>query len=470
MNPLLNPLISLPILKDYLFDPSRLNRLNHKQLEKYRDKALRKIVNYAYMVPMYHKKYKKVGVHPTDIKGIADIEKLPFITKEDIVNNFPDKIIPFGYDKKRNFVVGTGGTTGKPVSIYVDFYIMSKAAITTIRELNYFKMPWRKTKLVHLGNFNKYRVDLVYQEHFQSHVERLISMKGAHNIDVDLPIKDMIGKLGEIQPDIIMSYPAVFQHLAFMKRKGYGKKIKPKLLWTGGAMLDEYTRSYVEDAFGCRLLNIYPTVEAGAHIAFECEKGNWHVNSDLFQLEAIDEKGDLVEEGKRGHVVLTRLWGKGTPIIRYTGMDDWIRLSHDEECSCGINTTIIINGVEGRKRANIVLPNGKVFPPGAFCFINPVLHELKTYKVKQYQIVQRKINEIEILLVIDEDLREIGASVETISRKIKKLYEKKTGPEVSIVVKEVHNIKNSDGSSKPPPIVVSHVKMDEGYALLESKN
>jgi len=80
----------------------------------------------------------------------------------------------------------------------------------------------------------------------------------------------MMDILDSFRPDIIMAYPAIFQHLAFLKRKGYGKNIKPTLFWTGGAMLDDYTRSYVEDAFECRLLNIYPSVEAGSDIAFEC--------------------------------------------------------------------------------------------------------------------------------------------------------------------------------------------------------
>ncbi|MEA3457105.1 MAG: hypothetical protein U9R21_00320, partial [Candidatus Thermoplasmatota archaeon] len=305
-------------------------------------------------------------------------------------------------------------------------------------------------------------------KNFQSHIESFISMKNHLNIDVDLPMVDIINKLDSFRPDVIMAYPGIFQHLAFLKRKGYGKNIKPKFFWTGGAMLDEYTKNYVEDAFGCRLLNIYPSVEAGANIAFECLDGNWHIHSDFFNVEAINDNGELVPAGERGHVVLTRLWGGGTPIIRYTGMDDWVRLSSHKECSCGLATPIIEGGVEGRMRANIVLPNGKIFPPGAFCFITPVLHKLKTFKVKQYQIVQKKIDEIDILLVIDDNLRNVGASVDTIAKNIKEAYLKKVGLGVVINVKEVTEIKKAKNASKPPPIVVSHVKTEEGYRVLES--
>ena len=468
MNPLFNPLNSLPLLRNYIFDPGRIKRLNHNQLKRYRDKAFKQIVKYAYTVPLYHNKYKKAGIHPSGIRGIDDIVKLPFISKKDLVDNFPDNIIPVGYNKNKGFVICTGGTTGKPVSIYVDFLTMGKAAGITVREMNFFNLNWRKTRFVHIGNFNQYRVDLITQENFQSHIESFISMKNHLNIDVDLPMVDIINKLDSFRPDVIMAYPATFQHLAFLKRKGYGKNIKPKLFWTGGAMLDEYTKSYVEDAFRCRLLNIYPSVEAGANIAFECLDGTWHIHSDFFNVEAINDNGELVPAGERGHVVLTRLWGRGTPIIRYTGMDDWVRLLPPEECSCGLATPIIEGGIEGRMRANIVLPNGKIFPPGAFCFITPVLHKLKTFKVKQYQIVQKKIDEIDILLVIDDDLRNVGASVDTIAKNVKEAYLKKVGLGVVINVKEVTEIKKAKNTSKPPPIVVSHVKTGEGYRILES--
>jgi len=470
MNPLLNPLISLPILNNYIFDPGRIQRLNYKQLKKYRDKAFKKIVKYAYTVPLYHDKYKRAGIHPNDISGINDIVKLPFITKGDIGKNFPDGIIPVGYKKNKGHVICTGGTTGRPVSIYTDFPTMAKSAGTILREMNFFNLNWRKSRFVHIGNFNQYRVDLITQENFQSHLKSFFSMNNQLNIDVDLPMIDIINKLDDFRPDIIMAYPAIFQHLAFLKRKGYGKHIKPKLFWTGGAMLDYYTRSYVEDAFKCRLLNIYPSVEAGADIAFECMEGTWHIHSDFFNVEAIDDAGELVSSGERGHVVITRLWGGGTPIIRYTGMDDWVKLSPRKECDCGLTTPVIVGGVEGRIRANIILPNGKVFPPGAFCFITPVLHKFKTFKVKRYQIVQRKIDQIDILLVIDEDLRNVGPSVEVISKNIKESYLKKVGPEVKINVIEVDEIKNDKNTNKPPPIVISHVKLEKGYDILESKS
>ena len=467
MNPLFNPFVSLPLLKSYLFDPPRLRKSSIRDIERYKDKAFRRIVKYAYNVPLYHEKYKQHGISPNDIRGIKDIEKLPFISKEDLKNSFPDKLLPVGCNRKNSYTVCTGGTTGKPVCIYTDFFTIGKSSMIIIRELKEL-LHTARVRFAHLGNFTPRRIDLVVEKHFQPHIE-FFNSSTTLNIDVSTPVEEIIQKLDDFKPDVIMSYPGIFQHLAYLKRRGYGSNIKPKLCWTGGAMLDDYTREYVEDAFRCKLLNIYPSVEAGADIAFECLNGSWHVHDDFFHLEVVNDEKEVLPLGEKGHIVLTRLWGRGTPIIRYTGMDDWISLSTNESCGCGLNSTILINGVEGRKRANIVLPDGRVFPPGAFCFITPVLIKLKTFKVKQYQIIQKKIDEIEILLVIDENLRNIGPSVETIKNEIRKAYELKVGSGVTINVREVSEIKHPKDSLKPPPIVVSHVNEREGYETIESK-
>lgn len=461
---------SITLLKNVILDPGRIYRLNPDQMKKYRDKVFRKIVKYAYKVPMYHDIYKKAGVHPRDIKGINDIAKLPMISKNDIRDNFPDRILPVNANKNKNHIICTGGTTGKSISIYTDFYTMGKAGSTVVRDLNQFDLNWKKVKMAHIGNFNACRIDLVAEEHFNKYVNPHLLKDKRLNLDVSKPTIDLIKKLDEFKPDTILSYPAIFQHLAYLKRKGYGKNVNPKILYSAGSILDEYTRKYVQDVFGCLLLNTYQSVEAHGVIATECPEGSWHVYWDFYNLEAIDEEGELVAPEERGHLVMSRMWGKGTPIIRYTGMDDWIRITPPKTCKCGLTTPVIEGGVEGRMRANIVLPSGKIFPPGAFCFVEPVLTKHKTFMVKQYQVRQNKINEIEILLVIDEDLRDVGVPAETIKKEIKDNYVKKVGSEVSVKIKEVKEIRNDDNPRKPAPIVVSKVKLKEGFNVLDNKS
>lgn len=477
MNPFLNPSVSIPFFKDYILNPGRIERYNSKQLERYKDKALRKMVSYAYTVPVYKKKYKEAGIHPKDIQGIRDIQKLPFISRKDFRDNFPDGVVPPNFNKEKGQVICTGGTTGKycctsgaePVCVYVDILTLLQSFIPGIREHQFFKLNWRKTRFANIGNYNLYKYDDVFDKHVVSHLKSLTSLKNHLAMQASGKTNEIIEKLDAFKPDVIVSYPAIFRDLSYLKRKGLGKNIKPKLLLSGGQILDEFTKSYVEDIFGCRLLNMYGSCESGANIAFECPEGGWHIHSDYFHLEAVDENMEVVVPGERGRLVLTKLWGKGTPLIRYTGMEDWISLGNGKKCSCGQSSPILDRPLEGRVMSNIVLPNGKVYPPSKFLFITSVLKDLKAYKVRKFQIVQKKVDEIDILLTIDDDLRDKGTPFDEIAETIKKLYVEKTGPDVKITVKEVKEIEDDPDSGKPALLVVSLLNMNDACELLKKE-
>jgi len=153
MNPFLNPITGITFIKRLLFDPKRIHRMNPPQLEKYRNKVFRKIVKYAYTVPIYYQKYKAAGIHPEDIRGIKDITKLPIITKKDLVDNYPDGIIPPNYDKSKAIVISTSGSTGKPVSVFFDFSVYSGGIGAAIRTSLVHNINWRKSKFANIGNF-----------------------------------------------------------------------------------------------------------------------------------------------------------------------------------------------------------------------------------------------------------------------------------------------------------------------------
>ena len=83
LNPFYNPYFLLRILKSYFFDINNLRRFDDDKLNSYKDKKFRKIIRYAFTVPMYRDLYEKAGIGINDVKGLNDITKLPIISKED---------------------------------------------------------------------------------------------------------------------------------------------------------------------------------------------------------------------------------------------------------------------------------------------------------------------------------------------------------------------------------------------------
>ena len=465
MNPFINPITGLPFIKKYLTVPKRLYIKTPEKINKIREKSFKKILKYAYTIPVYHKKYKEAGIKPDDVKGLKDISKLPYINKKDFLEYYPDGLMPKNYNKKNLKVLSTSGSTGKPVSFYMDFPTISAAiCYTSIRQSVVYKYNWRKIRIANLGNFSEGKADNVVDDILVSKSSRFWS-NNYIKLNAFDDVKKMIDILNDFKPGYIVTYPVTLQQLAYFKRKGYADGINPYVLISSGYVLDEYTRNYVEDAFGCRVLNAYTSAESIADVAFECYDGSWHINYDAFHIEAVDEDLNVVEPGEKGHIIITRLFGKATPFIRYTGMDDWVTIIDEYVCECGLKTPILKNGVEGRQSTSVVLPNGEVIPAASFAIITSILKDLKTYKVTQFQIVQRKIDDIEIKIVIDEDLRDKGPSVEVIINKIKQVYQDRCGPDVNIHVKEVKKIKSPVG--KPLPLVISNVKPEDGFKKTE---
>jgi phenylacetate-CoA ligase len=473
MNPFLNPRVVIPFIVNYFQDPKRIQRLNQGELERYKDKAFKKIISKAYKVPLYKNKYKESGLSQNDIKGIKDISKLPFISRKDISDNYPDGVVSPNFNMDKGYIICTGGTTTKyccnsgfdPVCTYTDTLSLLRGSLITLRENMFFNLNMGKTKFAHIGNFNPYKFDEVFEKNVINYAKTFRSFDNYLNIQASNKTQEIIGKLESFKPDVIISYPAIFQDLAYFKRKGLGTDINPKLLFVGGAMLDNYTKNYVETAFNCRMYNTYASCESGAEIAFECTKGNWHIHSDFFHLEAVDENMELVKPGERGRLVITKLWGSGTPIIRYTGMEDWITLGNGEKCSCGLNSPIFGRPVEGRVLSNIQLPDGRVIPPSQFLYITDVLNNLNSFKVKKYQIIQNKLDEIDILIEIDDDLRNQDPSFIALSKKIKNIYVKNIGSKVKLNIKEVDKIEDDADTGKPAPLVVSNININESCSI-----
>jgi phenylacetate-coenzyme A ligase PaaK-like adenylate-forming protein len=121
--------------------------------------------------------------------------------------------------------------------------------------------------------------------------------------------------------------------------------------------------------------------------------------------------------------------------------------------------TPLIEKVEGRSADSIVLPDGRIFPPATFTLIpGEVTQEFDVDKIQQFQIIQQKKNAIDILIVINDTLRHVGPSVDTLMKEIKRRYQDMVGDQVTVTVKDVTKVKKDDRRPcSPSSIVLSYV-------------
>jgi phenylacetate-CoA ligase len=453
---MISPMLLTKLAKSYLSDINRAWKDEHL-IKKYQDKKIRQLVKYAYTIPLYHNKYKKAGVHPSDIKEIADIVKLPLVSKKDFRGKTSESLLPKNQNINKYIVSTTSGSTGQPATFYNEHFTIYHSLIGFIRIFRAYDLSWRKNRIATLADLSPDSIEHAFFTGFgMSSLNKVLSFKNIKVFDISEKAEVLIKKLEEFNPDLLGGYPANLSMLANLKNQGFAKNLQPEIVITTGAVLDEYTREKIKKSFGSKLSDMYGATESSP-IAFQCKNENYHVNDDYVYFEYINHKEKEEKYGDGGNLVITRLYGKGTPIIRYTGLSDFIK-SSDKKCSCGMNTSLI-EYIGGRKVDSIVLPNGDLIPPFALTGIpHRVMQMFKTEKLLRFQIVQEKIDEIDVLLVLDKKLKNAEPKNEIIFKELKKQLQQKLGKDIKINVKEVKKIQTiRSGTAAESPVVISKI-------------
>jgi len=449
MSSFYNPIFLSKVLKSYLFEINRLRKINNKELRNYQNKQIKNMIKFAYTVPLYHDKYKKLGVHPEDIKTIKDLNKFPTISKDDFKNYYPNGIVSSKVNKNKLIQVSTSGTTGKTLSIYVDMFDIVFGLFGYIRSINEHGISWRKDKLTIIADFAPYTVETGYiNRGLQPHLSSNMFFKNIQWLNTNDPPEEVIKKIDYFKPDFIGGYVGMLGHLALLKENGFGKNISPRVIAATGAPLNLPLKNLIKKSFNAEIFESYGSTESGP-IAFTCKKDKLHVMSDFVYLEFL-KNGKSVESEEAGNLVVTKLYGKGTPIIRYNAINDIVAPLFDT-CDCGLSGNLL-KKIYGRDDISIYTSDGRILLPSSFGDIfGKILYELKTNKLKNVRIIQHSLSKIEIQVVIDENLREKGPSIEQIFSVIKAGFKEKIGSDVEFITKEVKNI------DKNKPRIISKV-------------
>jgi phenylacetate-CoA ligase len=438
MNYLLNPVFISKVIKSYFFDIDRLWKLNQKELRNFQDKQFRRIVNYAYTFPLYHDKYKANNVHPNDIQTLDDINKLPEISKEDIKQYYPDGIIPHNYSKKNLIEVSTSGTTGKSLSIFVDMHDIVLGIFGYIRAIKEFGINWRKDKLTIIGDFAPHTAESGYINKGlfpQMKLDRFI--KNIQWLDTNDEPEKVIEEIDKFKPDFIGGYVGMLGHLALLHDQGYGKNINPKYIASTGTVLDKSLKKYIENQFDTKVFEVYGATETGP-IAFECTNGLYHIMSDFLHLEFLKD-GVPVQSSEPGNLIVTKLFGNGTPIIRYNAINDIVSPLY-ESCGCNISGGLI-KRIYGRDILSLVFSDGRAMLPSGIAEIySRVLYELKTDMLKETKIIQKDLTNIEIQVVIDRQSGKKHPPIEKLYSILEEGFHQKVGPDIKIKFKEIEKV------------------------------
>jgi len=217
-------------------------------------------------------------------------------------------------------------------------------------------------------------------------------------------------KLLQYKPKILRGYPSPLYHFAkFLEENGI-KGINPKSIISSAEVLYDYQRELIESVFQCRVFNRYGCREFSA-IAQECSQHlGMHINSEHVYVECLKGDGEPAALGETGELVITDLDNYGMPFIRYMIGD--IGVLCDRKCNCG-RVLPILEKIDGRAFDIVVGTNGRAVG-GTFWTL---LLRTAIEGIKQFQVVQESVGEINIEVVPDESFEE--GQIDTLINKIR---------------------------------------------------
>lgn len=289
------------------------------EIEALQLKRMQWSIHHAYEnVPHYKASYDAAGIHPGDLKTLADLARFPFTVKQDLRNNYPFKMFAVPRAQIAR-VHASSGTTGQPTVVGYTRNDLEMWATVVARSLRASGL--KAGDLLH----NAYGYGLF--------TGGLGIHAGAEKLGLtQVPVSGgmtprQVRLIEDFRADGITVTPSyMLSILDEYAKQGYDPRKSPLKVGIFGA--EPWTnamRKEVEDAFDMHAVDIYGLSEIiGPGVANECveTKDGLHIWEDHFYPEVINpETGEVLPDGELGELVFTSLTKEAFPIIRYRTRD-----------------------------------------------------------------------------------------------------------------------------------------------------
>ena len=330
--------------------------------------------------------------------GFDNWEQVPIMKKADLQKPLKDRLSST-YNSTTAYVGKTSGSSGHP-------FIFAKNRFAHALSWAGFqdRYHWYGIDLNKSLQARFYGIPLDFYGNIQERLKDRISLRRRFNI-FDLSEKKMQAFLERFKKSnfsYLNGYTsAIVLFARFLKDKGIILKdlcSSLKICIVTSERLFEKDKILIEEALGVPVINEYGASEVGL-IAFEDAENHWIVNSEDLYIEILDDNDKILPYGQEGRVVITALYNKAHPMIRYD-IGDIGCLSTKSTLKKPILEKLI-----GRTNDIARLPDGKVVPGLTFYYVTKTIIE-DTGNIKEFVIIQTKIDEFRIEYVSEFELTE----------------------------------------------------------------
>jgi phenylacetate-CoA ligase len=379
----------------YLGEAERNQWLPPEQLAALQWDKLKRLIEHCWReVPYYQRRWKALGVTPADIRTLADYARLPVLTKADVREYFEELHAPAW--RGRLSYKTTGGSTGVPLRFGYTRESYERRIAAMWRGYGWAGARMGRRTLYLWGApvgapLRSHDIkDRVYHAAFNRRMLNAFLMS-------EQRMREYAEEIDRFRPEVIVGYVGPLLRMAEWILASGHPVHRPQTILGAAEALHPAQRETIGKAFGCPVYNTYGCREFML-IAAECEhRDGLHMTADHLVVE-LDAPRSTPSGEQVGEVVVTDLHNYGMPFLRYANGD--LATAAERPCSCGRGLPRL-KRVDGRKLDTLRTPEGHLLP-GEF-IVYAFLHVLA---VKQYQVVQRELDVLDITLVPGEGFGE----------------------------------------------------------------
>lgn len=326
--------------------------------------------------PFYTRKYAAAGVSVTQLALPADLERLPFTTKAQLIED-QEAAPPWGTALTEPLACytryhQTSSTTGRPLR-WLDTNTSWQWALDCWKAVYRAAGVDGSDRIFFPFSFGPF---LGFWSAFEAGVQL-----GAHCVPAGgMDSRTRLALVDAVRPTVICCTPTYAGRLLEVARTESGRTDQPLAAGSvrilivagepGGSIPS--TRQWIEDGWGARVIDHHGLTEVGP-VSFECLEtpGSMHLNEREFLCEVVDAaSGEPVPDGQLGELVVTTLGRTASPVIRYrTG--DLVRLV-SSPCACGRSLARLRGGILARTDDMVCIRGVNVYPSAIEAIVRAV--------------------------------------------------------------------------------------------------
>jgi phenylacetate-CoA ligase len=368
--------------------------LPRERIEARRDAAIRRIVEHAARtVPHYRDLFARERLHPREIRGAADLDRLPLLDPA-AVRADPDRFTSQSRRVRGSLEFVTGSVV-RPLELRHD-------RRSLLRNIAYGERERAPVIQLCGGSFRPRELHIGYET---SNLRKVLDFYAANtrlpvkprrdSISMVAPFEDILDAVNGVRPEVLTAYGG-FLDTFFRTVVARGVTVHaPKVVMYVGETLPAERRRWIEHELGAHVMSRYCAAEA-FKIGYFCEEGTgFHLHDDLTHVRVLRRDGTAADPGEAGEIVISNLVNRATVLLNYP-MGDLATLAGDT-CRCG-RSHRLLSELHGRVEDVMPLANGEHVHPRAVWSVFK-----GDRRVLQYQLVQHDLRRFELRLVTADE-------------------------------------------------------------------